>query len=175
MKKIYFLPGFLFILFMQCAGSKVTYDYDRAADFSQYKTFNFKTNDVKGISKLEVQRILNAIRSQMEAKGFLWSDTPDVYLLISSAIQTQKKQTGNIGIGLGKWSRNIGVNLGTSVPITHKVQNIYLELEIFEARSNYLIWQGSFKHSTKTAKDPHEKEHLMNQFISELLVNFPPR
>lgn len=175
MKKIYFLPWVLFILFMQCAGPKVTYDYDRTADFSQYKTFNFKTNDVKGISKLEVQRILNAIRSQMEAKGFQWSDKPDIYLSINSAVQTKRKQAGSIGIGLGKWSRNIGINLGTSVPITHKVQDTYLEVEIFETRSNHLIWQGSFKHSTKTAEDPHEKEHLMNQFISELLVNFPPK
>ncbi len=175
MKKISVFLLFLSILFMQCAAPKVTYDYDREIDFSQYKTFNFKTTDIKSISKLEAQRIINVIENQMKAKGFQRSDTPDIYLAVKSIIQMGKKQTGNLGIGLGRWSRNIGVNLGTSVPIIHKVQNTYLKVEIFETRSNYLIWQGGSKHSTKTAKNPYEKEHIVNQFISELLVNFPPK
>ena len=59
---------------------KVTTDYDHAANFSEYKTF--AVYDLKAqqgqVNQLNVDRVTNAIRAEMIAKGFTESANPDL-------------------------------------------------------------------------------------------------
>ena len=173
MKKIIGLV--LGIVFVSCSGPKVMYDYDRGANFSQYKSFNFHPNmNLNTISELDGRRILNGIEAQMKAKGFQLSDAPDLYVDVAPSTQIRKKQTGSLGIGVGSWGGNFGMNVGTSVPLTKQVQDSSLVLEMIDANSNQMIWQGVFEDSANATSSPAQKEEMVNKSVSELLMNFPP-
>ncbi|MFV0238332.1 MAG: DUF4136 domain-containing protein [Flavobacteriales bacterium] len=164
------------ILISFSCGPKIMYDYDRSANFSEYRTFNFHPNmNLGAISELDGKRILNAVTNQMNIKGFRISNTPDLYVDVVPSIRTRKKQTGNIGVGLGNWGRNFGVNIGTSVPITKKVEDSSLVLEMIDANSNQMVWQGVFENTTNASNNPADKEKFVNKSVSELFVNFPPK
>ncbi|APD07394.1 hypothetical protein UJ101_01887 [Flavobacteriaceae bacterium UJ101] len=176
MKKIIGIVLGVMFTVISCSGPKVMYDYDRSANFSEYKTYNFHPNmNLSTISELDGKRILNAIESQMNAKGFRLSDAPDLYVDVAPSSRTRKKQAGSLGIGLGNWGRNFGVNIGTSVPITTKVEDSSLVLEMIDANSNQMIWQGVFEDTASASSSPAEKEGMVNKSVSELLVNFPPK
>ncbi|MFV0530729.1 MAG: DUF4136 domain-containing protein [Flavobacteriales bacterium] len=167
--------GIVFVA-VSCSGPKVMYDYDRSVNFAQYKTFNFHPNmNLNTISELDGKRILNAIESQMNAKGYQLLDTPDFYVDVVPSTRTRKKQTGSVGVGLGNWGRNFGINIGTSVPITKEVEDSSLVLEMIDAHSSEMIWQGVFENTTGTVNNPSEKEKMVNRSVNELLINFPPK
>lgn len=176
MRKIVGIVLIVMFTIVSCSGPKVMYDYDRAVNFSNYKTFNFHPNmNLSTISELDGKRILNAIEDQMKAKGFRLSDAPDLYIDVVPSTRTRKKQAGSVGIGLGNWGRNFGVNIGTSVPITKRVEDSSLVLEMIDTNSNQMIWQGVFEDTVNASNSPVDKEGIVNKSVSELLLNFPPK
>ena len=62
----------LFLLGACSSPLKVSNDYDKSVDFTKYKTYAiYKLEDKTGsVSQLNENRLLNAIRTQMTAKGF---------------------------------------------------------------------------------------------------------
>ena len=70
------------IIAWSCAPSlKVNSDYDKAVNFSTYKTFTLYNpeNVNKAISDLNRTRVINAIKSEMAKKGFVENATnPDL-------------------------------------------------------------------------------------------------
>ncbi len=176
MRKIIGIVLIVMLTLTSCGGAKVMYDYDKGVDFSQYKTYNFHPNmNINTISELDGKRILNAIEDQLRAKGFHKSDTPELYVDVAPSNRTRNKSAGSIGVGLGNWGRHFGVNLGTSVPLTKKVQDSNLTLEMIDANSNQMIWQGIFEDTTSAKASPSQKEMIFNRSVRELLVNFPPQ
>ncbi|MBY0433630.1 MAG: DUF4136 domain-containing protein [Cyclobacteriaceae bacterium] len=82
----------LAIVLQSCNSLKVTTDYDRQADFSRYKTYNFTpAADRMAVSELVKKRITAAVSKQMEVKGFTLSSNPDV--LVDLMVKTQEKET----------------------------------------------------------------------------------
>ena len=60
MKNIRFIP--LLLLIASCAPIRVTYDYERTANFSKYKTYNYYSDINSGLSDLDTKRLLEAFR-----------------------------------------------------------------------------------------------------------------
>jgi Domain of unknown function (DUF4136) len=80
MKALKFLPLLLLFIFTSCSSVRVNQDYDKNADFSQYKTYAYQKSgiDKVEISDLDKKRILRSIDEVMGAKGFTKSENPDV-------------------------------------------------------------------------------------------------
>ena len=56
-----------------CGGVKTTHDYDRDADFSQYKTYAWHegtSSDIQDSDPLNHERLVSAIDAQMQQHGF---------------------------------------------------------------------------------------------------------
>ena len=77
-----------------CESVRVAADYDRTVSFDTYKSFAFFKDgiDKAKISDLYKRRILRAVESEMLAKGFVKSETPD--LLVN--IFTKERQEVNV-------------------------------------------------------------------------------
>ena len=78
--------------------------YDKKANFTDYKTFAFYKPgiDRADISDLDKKRILRAIEADMQAKGFVKSENPD--MLVSIFTKTQENvnvYNNNFGWGWG--------------------------------------------------------------------------
>lgn len=169
----------LLLLAAGCSSVQTTYDFDSSVDFSKYKTYEF-TDDAKNfpIQELDRQRVLNAIESELAAKGFSKSSTPDV--LIDLQVKLEQKQTATAtntgGYYGGPYRYGWGAGYGGTTRID--VQN-YVEGTLFinmiDKASEKLVWQGR---GTKTLEDhpsPEKKEQNVKYGVKQIFTKYPPK
>ncbi|TXE06881.1 DUF4136 domain-containing protein [Gelidibacter salicanalis] len=166
----------LFVLMASCSSVKVASDFDKNADFNQFKTFAFfKTGiDKAEISDLDKRRILRAIESELMAKGFTKSENPD--MLVSIFTKSREKVNvynnnygyGPYGYGWG-WSPyywNSGYNsVSTSTEGT-------LFVDFIDAKKKELVWQGMGIGYLSQKMD--KKEERINEFVAKIMEKYPP-
>ena len=96
-----------------CDSVRVAADYDRSADFNSYETFAFFKDgiDKAEISDLDKRRILRAIESELLAKGFTKSKTPDLLVNIFTK-ERQEVNVYNQNFGMYGWGWGWGPMMG---------------------------------------------------------------
>lgn len=165
----------LFALVGSCSSVKVASDYDKNANFNQYKTFAFyKTGiDKAEINDLDKRRILRAIESELMAKGFTKSETPD--LLVSIFTKSREKVNvynnggfGPYGYGWG-WSPYYW-NSGFSSVSTSTEGTLYVDL--IDANKKELVWQGMGVGYLSQRMD--KKEERIKEFVAKIMEKYPP-
>ena len=168
MKTIKLLTVLLAIVVTSCATVRVSTDYDTQADFNSYKTFAFYKPgiDKAEISDLDKKRILRAIETQMIAKGFTKSATPD--LLVNINTKTEKNvniYNAGIGYGWGPFHSRLNRNVSTST-------NGVLYIDLINTKDKQLVWQG--KGSGYLTHSAKKKDERIRVFVAEILNNYPP-
>src|SRR5260370_900822 len=143
-RKILTSLGIIFLCATALFAQQVKSDYDRSADFDQYKTFSWEK--VQTQDPLLVDRIKTAVNSALAAKG--WTAVNSGGDVAIMAIEmTQDHQTLNTfydGFGGGwGWRRGGGMGFGSSTTTedTYKVGTLVVDL--FDAKTKKLIWRGS--------------------------------
>jgi hypothetical protein len=163
-----------------CSSSlKVTSDYDKAVNFSQYKTFlidTFRLN--QSISQLNQVRAVNAVKAELIKKGMSESSSPDALVHISVILKDMQSMTSNTNYyGYGGFYRPYawGGGMGASGYTTYNVQNYKegsLIIDIVDSKTKNLIWEGiGNKDLDKAPKNPEE---TIPQAIAMILENYPP-
>src|SRR4051812_21417304 len=75
-----------------CSSTRVSSDFDRDANFTTYKTYAFtKEASELPIDGINQKRILDAVTSELAAKGFTKSEQPDVW--IDLKLKSEQKQS----------------------------------------------------------------------------------
>ena len=164
----------LMLVVTSCSSVRVASDYDKNANFSSYKTFAFyKTGiDKAEISDLDKRRILRAIESELLAKGFTKSETPDMLVSIFTKSREQVNVYNNgfgpYGYGWG-WSPYYWNNYNTSVSTTTE-GTLYIDL--IDANKKELIWQGmGIGYLTQSME---KKDERIQEFVSKIMEKYPP-
>ena len=114
------LPLLAVVFLSSCATVNVITDYDRQADFKEYKSYAFyKTGiDKAQISDLDKKRILKAIETEMANRGFVKSQDPDILVSIFTKERERVDVYNNVGWGWGgfyspwAWGPGWGWNAG---------------------------------------------------------------
>ena len=158
---------------------KVTSDYDKNANFQQYKTFALDTFSAsQSLSQLNQNRISNAVKAEMVKKGFTESITPDMLVHISAIFEKQKSVSSTTDYyGYGGFYRPYawGGGMGATGYTTYNVQNYVdgsLIVDIADAKTKNLLWEGiGNKEIDKPAKDP---DTAIPAAVSEIMAGFPP-
>lgn len=161
-----------------CSPVKVISDYDKEVTFVEYKTYAFyKTGiDQAQISDLDKRRILRAIDEELQAKGFVKSETPD--MLVSIFTKERERvdvYNNNFGWGWGWqgfwnpwfWGPAAGQNVSVSTEGA-------LFIDLIDAKNKKLIWQGRGSGPLVSAKNVEKKEKRIGQFVTEILEEYPP-
>ena len=161
-------------------------DYQRNFDFSQLRTFTFKTdrasNDPLSTNTLEAGRIQNALTAQLQANGFTQSSqNPDfIVAFYSRTIQkTQVQSFGGFGPGFGRgqgfgWGYGIPYRArwrwgyGPDIWTTNYTQGCVMA-DIVDARTNELVWRGKV---TDTVNGIGQSEKQANQAAKDLVTRF---
>lgn len=163
------------LVFSACSTIKVTTDYDRSADFAKYKAFDFVQINVSGaISELNQNRIINAIKAEMEKKGFTQDEANPDFLVNATAILQDKKSVSADTYGYGGVYRPYrwGVGATTTSFNVYEYQYGSLIIDVVDAVSNQLVWQGTGdKEIDSPAKDP---DTAIANAIAQILAGFPP-
>jgi len=147
------------------------YDYDTKADFQHLKTFNWMPIPAKAdVDRLNIERIKNAVNSQMAAKGFRKTrDNPD-FLIASHVGQKQKVRVADWGYGYGPYGGYWGPR-GVDV---YKYEEGPLILDFVDTKSKKLIWRGSAKAQISANMTPEKREKLIAEAVQKILEKFPP-
>jgi hypothetical protein len=184
MKKLYRV-GILIavtVIVVSCGPSlKVSSDYDKAANFGQYKTFSLYRSDSlhESISQLNQDRIFNSVKNEMTKKGFQeTTSNPDLLINVVAILKDRvavSSTTDYYGYGGVYRPYYWGTGMGTTSTTNYNVQHYKdgsLIIDVIDAGTKKLLWQGTGnKEIDKPAKDP---DTAIPKAISSIMASFPP-
>ena len=174
MKTIKLLPFFLLLIFGSCTSVNVYTDFDKNANFTQYKTFAFQKSgiDKVEISDLDKKRILRAIDAELTNKGMTKSETPD--LLINFFTKERERVEVNqfsMGWGYG-WGFGWNPYLWGGQNMVNTSTEGTLFIDIIDAKKKELIWQG--EGVGYLIRNSSDKDERINEFVAKILAKYPP-
>ncbi|HID40117.1 MAG TPA: DUF4136 domain-containing protein [Calditrichaeota bacterium] len=168
---------FVTIFMMSCSSISVVTDYDHERDFSHFKSFAiYKGKTIPGDElaqhPLIKDRILKAIKAELESKGFTYVDDESATFVVVAHAGTRKKmQVTNWG-SYGWYDPWWGPYGGGGVDVS-QYDETTLVIDIVDAKDKKLVWRGK---ATKvvdesTTKDPVE----LRKVVAKVLIYFPPQ
>jgi hypothetical protein len=164
------------VLFFAAASfaQQVKTDYDRNANFSQYKTYSWEK--VQTQDSLWVDRIKEAVNTALAAKG--WTPVQSGGDVAIVAIETtQNQQTldtfyNGFGGGWG-WRRGGGFGgFGDATTTTDIYKVGTLVVDLFDARTKTLLWRGSASDTLSDKSDKNIKN--LDKGVQKMFDHFPP-
>ena len=167
----------LLLVITSCSSVKVAADYDKEANFNNYKTFAFfKTGiDKAEISDLDKRRILRAIEAELTAKGFTKSENPDLLIsLFTKASQRVDVYNNSWGMGAWGWggfSPRWGWGWNNQPSISTSTEGV-LYIDLIDANKKELVWQGMG--TGYLSKKMEKKDERIKEFVSEIMMKYPP-
>ncbi|ABQ04179.1 DUF4136 domain-containing protein [Flavobacterium johnsoniae] len=173
---------FLGLIYSCSPTVRVTTDYDHAANFGEYKTF--AVYDLKAkqgqVNQLNVDRVTNAIRAEMIAKGFKESDNPDLKVNAVSILKNKTSvsaDTNFYGYGgmyrpYGYWGGGAMMGGANTTFNTYDYVDGSLVIDIVSTKSQKLVWQGIG--NAEIDSKPDNPEEFINNSIKKILAGFPP-
>ena len=134
---------------------KLRSDYDHGADFGAYKTWDFIEDagpDYQGYESLFTQYMLEAITIEMESRGYVKSENPDLLVNFNAYIQDKTKVTttpssppmgmggyyGYRGAHYGAWG---GYGYGTETRVSQYTEGTF-NIDIIDANKHQLLWEA---------------------------------
>ena len=167
MKLIKLLSVLGFFILTSCSSVYVNTDYDKKANFENYKTYAYNkiSVDKLEISDLDKKRILYALDAAMPTKGFSKSENPDVLINIFTKERERVNVYNNMGWGMG-WGMGMGFTQTTTTP------EGTLYIDIVDARTKELVWQGIGTGYLTTNFE--KKDERIAEFVSKILEKYPP-
>jgi hypothetical protein len=174
MKTLKLLSLIILITLSSCSSVRVNADYDKKVSFTNYKSYAYLKSgiDKAEISDLDKKRILRAIDTTLQAKGFSKSENPDFLVNISTKVEKNvnvNQFNAGYGYGWGRgWNPYFGMNNATVTTTTEGV----LTIDFIDAKKKELFWQGNGTGYLTSKQD--KKDKVAAEFVSEILAKYPP-
>jgi hypothetical protein len=148
-------------------------DYDRSADFSQYKTYSWEK--VQTQDPLWVDRIKDAVNESLAARGWTQVESGGQVAIVATEM-TKKQQTLNTyydGFGGGGGRRRFGGGgLGEATTTTENYKVGTLVVDLFDANRKNLIWRGSASDILSDKSENNIKN--LDKGVQKMFDHFPP-
>ena len=156
----------------------VTYDYDRTANFSSYKTYAW-TRGTELTDKLNHARIVWAVESRLMAKGLTKVDPsadpdvhvadPDVLVAYHASFEKNLEISGSTH-GLGPFG--LGDRLGSA-----RVQTVLvgtLVVDIADARTGAIVFRSVASSDIAPTDKPESRDKKIAKATEKMFKNYPP-
>ncbi len=158
-----------------CSSISTTEDYDRATNFSQYKTYEWKTVDPIQNQILE-QRLKSAVESTLSSKGLRKSaENPDLWVVPHTRLDKQTQiSTYNSGWGYGYgWRGGYGGG-GMTASTVSEIPVGTLIIDLVDANKKQLVWRGTASKTLEPDASPEAKEKNINAALQKMFAGYPP-
>lgn len=151
-----------------CTTLRTSVDYDRALDFSRYKTFAF-ARGTPARRTFTQKRIEDVIGSALRSKGLSPSgdEKPDLRVVTHVVLETRQR-IDTIVHGYGwRWGGGVTTTVVTNVPVGTLV------VDLVDTQSKELVWRGE---ATDTIdRDSEARDEQLRDAVAEMFEGFPPR
>ena len=169
--KIFASIGIVLLAATASFAQQVKTDYDRSANFSQYKTYSWEK--VQTQDPLWVDRIKEAVNAALTAKGLTPVESGgDIAVVAMETTQNQRTlNTFYDGFGGGWGWRRFG-GFGDSTTTEHDYKVGTLVVDMYDAKSKQLIWRGSLEDMLSDKAANNEKN--LDKGVKKMFKAFPP-
>jgi hypothetical protein len=170
---VFVLIGVMFLFAAKSSAQQVKTDYDRSANFVQYKTYSWE--QVKTKDALDVDRVKSAINAALAAKGWSQVDSGgDVSIIAVETTQEQQSlNTFYDGFGGGwGWRRFGGGGFGEATTTTDTYKVGTLVVDLFETKTKQLLWRGTSSDTLSNNSDKNIKN--LDKGVEKMFKHFPP-
>ena len=181
-KTIVFIAIIILALSANLMAQKVTGDYDKTTDFSQYKTYSFvgwQEDSEKVLNDFDKKRLREAIQEEMAARQFEFVESGadmgvSLFIVVDEKTSTSSYTHYYGGAGYGRGRRGTG-GWGHGYASTSYSESDYLQgtlvLDFLDESSKDLVWQGV---ATGTVNEkPDKREKSIPKSVKKLMKKFP--
>lgn len=185
MTTITLLASALLLAACAASGPTIKSDYDPTVDFSQYRTYNFF--NPMGIENPNYSTIYGAIfrealSREMDSRGYVKSEDPDLLLNVSARLQDKTKVTtytdpypaGYYGYRRGFYDPWMGYGYGTSTHVSQYTEGT-VNVDMVDARAKRMVWEGVGVGRIKEGRSNEEIRQAINNGVSEMFASYPFR
>jgi hypothetical protein len=152
----------------------VQFDYDRSANFSAYKTYQWV--DYKPVQvgdELLDRDIKRAVDEQLAGKGLRRVESGGDLLVGYQAGISQEKEFDSIGTG-GWGGPFVWGNWGNNRVTTSAIDIGKLTIGLFDPAAKQLVWRGYASKTLNISKDPDKNYRNLEKAMAKLFHNYPP-
>jgi hypothetical protein len=170
-KKEIVLIGLVFFLANASFAQEVQTDYDRAANFTQYKTYSWEK--VQTPDPLWVDRIKAAVNAALAAKGWTQVESGSDISIIAMAINRNHQTLNTFYDDFGggwRWRGFGGFGESTTTSETYTVGTLVVDL--FDAKTKMLVWRGVSSDMLSDKSDKNIKN--LDRGVQKMFQHFPP-
>lgn len=171
MKKYLFLLLTATLSLVSCSPFLVRSDYAETANFNQFKTYKLRVDDLN-VNDLDKDRVLNALSKQLQSKGLVAGDDPDLIVNVKANHKkvTDIQTTNSFGYGWGSpWGWGFGVNRTWA----NQHNRGSLTIDIIDAKTQKLVWQAVG--DGISVDSPRSKQKQIPQILEEMMSQYPPK
>ena len=149
------IPLFFWIVFAATAAlaQTVSYDYDRAATFSQYKTYAWTRGSE--LTDANHERLVRAVDAALVKKGLArveWTAGPDVLVAYHANFEIEGHELGTQRILVGT-----------------------LVIDIADARTRKTVWQSRFTSDVRLSASPESRGKRIANATERMFKDYPPK
>ncbi|WP_068596384.1 DUF4136 domain-containing protein [Vaginella massiliensis] len=157
---------------LACSTQNVQVDYDRAVNFSNYKTYQINSEN-STLNDLDKQRLLATLGRELSAKGLNLADDAQLMIEITPKEYLSENRSTAVGVGLGGGNYGFGGGVSVGIPINQKKLNQEFVVQMKDGQ--ILVWEGILTIQMPVNASPEMRESAINKGVAKLLKNYPPK
>jgi hypothetical protein len=151
---------------------KTSYDFDKTAGFTGFKTYALKDGTKVG-DRLIDDRFVASIEAELARKGMVKADKPDVFVTYHIAFDKQQ-DISSWSTGRGPYGWRWGGGWGTTDVRVREILIGTLVLDIADANKNEVVWRGVGVKEIDTQAKPDRRDRNISEAVAKVLRNYPP-
>ena len=170
-----------------CAsGPTIQSDYDPSIDFSEYKTYNFfNPMGIEGPNYSSIYGAVfrDAIGQEMEARGYVLSEDPDLLLNVSGRLQDKTKVTTTTdpymggyyyGYRRGYYDPWRGYGYGTTTHVSQYTEGT-VNVDMVDRVQKRMVWEGVAVGRVNEKKTAEDRRQAIYAGVKEMFAGYPFR
>jgi hypothetical protein len=165
-----------------CAsGPDIRADYDRSADFGKYRSYGFVANagtDSGDFKSLSTQMLQNAAAREMEARGYVRSDDPDLVINFKGQleekvdIESTPAPYYGPGWGYAGWGGAYWGGWGGTEVTTRRYNVGTLVMDVVDREKRQVVYQGGVE-GVVTREMMQNREASINAAVGHIFSHYP--
>jgi hypothetical protein len=165
-----------------CAsGPEIRADYDRAADFGKYRSYGFVAKadtDSGDFKSLSTQMMQNAAAREMEARGYVRSDNPDLVINFKGQleekvdIESTPAPYYGPGWGYAGWGGAYWGGYGGTEVTTRRYNVGTLVMDVVDKDKRQVVYQGGVE-GVVTKEMLQNREAAINAAVGHIFSKYP--
>jgi hypothetical protein len=185
LRTVFRLVGLSLVLMLAACAStpRVASQADPSADFSRYRSFAFYTPlalEQHGYTTITSNRIRAAVRTQMEARGYVFDESnPDLWVNLNAYLQDKTRVTTMPEVDYDYYY-SYRARGYVAVPYWRDRTDVYqytegtLNVDVIDARLKRLVWEG-IAVGTVGRSDPQRRGERIDTAVAAIFAEYPYR